>query len=555
MRISFLGNPPARTQWFFAMMWSGLLMAAVPIRIARGTYWKIAGYAACYIVLTAVLRVVARWGARYRPAPCNGQPSRPRWMLPVAASAICAAVWACYGYMFYPGFISADFYVQWHEMAGHIPYSDWHPVFYGLLLRAVTLLWYSPAVVVLAQVLSLTILIGIAAAKLRFIGTPQRVIILMALFYAFFPLFGFYTVSLLKDIAYAILMFWLTLTLLEIVVTDGGALGRTGCVVSLTLSVLGVILVRHNGVIPAAGTMLVLLGVYRTRFRRLILIACLVGLSVILYRGPLLDRLDVVRQGKNGLKAQLPIQHIGAIIAEHGKLGREEEKFLSQILPIPFWQKTYDPRSIMPLISMRDEKGHHYFNEDFLNNEDNYNRFIAMWARLALRHPITILKFHLVGSELAWRISSNYRMWILSEELVETDLYLGRTKKSPPIEERVGPLAFALVRLIKNPSTGWLLHRGALYFLISFFFISLYLVRTRNFRIVVVATPVILQAGTVFAFPLAQNIRYMYPIVLAAPLLTALFFSCYPFRQNTVRGRTNTGQTSNPSPHSHLLTT
>jgi hypothetical protein len=213
------------------MIWSGLLMAAVPVRIAWGSYWEVAGYMGCFIVSTTILIGVAHWSALFRQAPRNRLPSLSLWKLFVYALTTCIAVWACYGYMFYPGLISADFHVQWHEMAGRIPYSDWHPVFYGLLVWAVTRLWYSPAAVILAQGLGFALLVGMAATKLERICSPWLVILLMVLFYALFPLFGFYTVSLWKDIVYAILLFWLTLIVLEIVITDGAALVRTGCVI------------------------------------------------------------------------------------------------------------------------------------------------------------------------------------------------------------------------------------------------------------------------------------------------------------------------------------
>ena len=369
-------------------------------------------------------------------------------------------------------------------------------------------------------------LVGMAAARLLRNGVPLWVIMLMVCFYAFFPLYGLYSVSLWKDIGYSIAFFWLNILMLDVVSSNGIILAQRSFHVSLFLALCCVAMMRHNGLVPAFGSLLVLLAAYyRTQWRSILIIIASLAATIILFKGPIFEMLKVNVSEKNVLKAHLPIQHIGALLNSDSNITPNDQVFLAEILPLSYWKEAYDPRSCMPLIFGKDKNGTPYLKGEFLKNDGNYKKFILLWAKIALQNPYPIIQYYLQSTELLWRIKTWYDPFVIADEdLMESHLFSGY-KPSQRLSERVGPGGGFLLALVNNHSTGWLLNRGAFYFWISLVFLSLSTLRTQKMVVGIIATPLLLQALTVAAFPLVQDTRFMFPIILISPLLTAFFFS------------------------------
>ena len=450
--------------------------------------------------------------------------------LPWASCFLCLLIWSFYLKIFYPGLISWDFYVQWHEMAGKIPFSDWHPVFHTLCMWVLTKIWFSPAIISISQIVFFALAVGMAVASLIKYKVPLAIVIVVALFFVFFPLHGFYSVSLWKDIGYSIAYLWATVLLMNIVASKGKFFDKKHNVILFFIALCCLANMRHNGILLSFGVLFVLLLFGDRSVRKISLITslCLLCFMVVL-KGPVFSYLDVNTRDKRVLKAHLPIQHIGQILHDNVELSKEETALLSQILPLDYWKKAYNARSCMPLIFGKNREGKHLLNGEFLKDEQNYKAFVKTWASLALRHPDSIIKYYMKSTELLWQVKVSYRIFVIADEdLTEQDLLNGY-KKSPYLRERVGSVGKKLINLIKYRENGWFLHRGALYFWLSLLSIIILLIRFRDTGVLIIATPFVFQSLSIALFPLSQNTRFVYPIILTAPIFAALLFS--PFFQ------------------------
>lgn len=510
---------------FIALFWAYAIPLAIPLKFSSNGLHRSLQYA-CLLLLVPLFILLARHVER-RTISIQSSPSEfsGRWLM-AGATLACGIVWTIYGVIFYPGIISWDFYAQWHEMSGNIPLSDWHPVFHTLLIRAVTRIWYSPAMVTLLQISTMSILVGMAAVRLLRNGVPSWTIMMMVLFYAFFPLNGFYAVSLWKDIGYSIAFLWLNVLVVDVVFSSGRVLAKRSFQVSIFLALCCVAMMRHNGLVPAFGSLLVLLAIYyRTQLKPILILMLSLAAFILLFKGPVFTMFKVDVTDKNILKAHLPIQHIGAVLHADGEITPDDRIFLSKIIPLPYWKEAYDPRSCMPLIFGKDQNGATYLKGEFLKKDENYHKFLVIWLKIALQNPYPIIQYYRRSTELLWRIHTWYNPFVIADEdLKESHLFTGY-KPSQRLSEHVGTGGRFLIRLVNNHATGWLLHRGAFYFWVSLFFLSFATLRANKTTVMIIATPMLLQALTVAAFPLVQDTRFMFPVILVSPLLIALFFS------------------------------
>ena len=148
------------------------------------------------------------------------------------------------------------------------------------------------------------------------------------------------------------------------------------------------------------------------------------------------------------------------------------------------------------------------------------------------------MKYYIKSTELLWRVKVPYNVFVIADEdLTEQDLFK-EYQQSPKLSERTGNIGKKLINLINNKKTGWFLHRGAIYFWLSLLSIIVSVLRFRDIRILIIAAPFLFQSFSVALFPLVQDTRFVYPIILTAPIFAALLFS--PFFMKPLTTISNT---------------
>ena len=78
---------------------------------------------------------------------------------------------------------------------------------------------------------------------------------------------------------------------------------------------------------------------------------------------------------------------------------------------------------------------------------------------------------------------------------------------------------------MKSRSMNWLTYRGGLYLWAMLFVCLWYCIRFRNARELLILVPVILQVATLLAFPLVQDARFTWPVVVIAPAVIAFLLA------------------------------
>jgi hypothetical protein len=206
----------------------------------------------------------------------------------------CYAVWPLYLLAFWPGSLSPDSMDQWREvLSGH--FTDWNPAFHTMTIWLVTRAWLSPAMAILSQIAALGAVAGWSLSVLERYGVPRCVLWLTCLVFALLPVNGLMAVTLWKDIAYSTALLALTTLLFHMVMSRGQWLDRPRSWLWLGLVIFLVAIYRHNGIVPAFATPLLLLFLYRRHWGK-ILSSAMVGLVLlVVVRGPVYEILDVRR--------------------------------------------------------------------------------------------------------------------------------------------------------------------------------------------------------------------------------------------------------------------
>lgn len=350
------------------------------------------------------------------------------------------ASWACICtvyllYFFlcaYPGNLSTDSLMQLKQIQSG-SYTNHHPYYHTLLIRLCYDLGMALFHEINAAVAVYSVFQCIAAGAVSAfcvmtvfqIGVPRWCTVLTALGYMLLPYHIVYSVTMWKDIPFALAVLLLVLTTFRIRKNMGNM--RTDRVLFF-IAAMGTCLWRSNGMFVFALFLLALAVRFFVRKERsssyrtcLILAAAALLLSLILKR-PVLQALDVPQPPlTEGLS--IPEQQIARVIVDGKEITEEEKKLISTAIDVSKVRQTYNMHISDPIKSLAYSCG---ANEALRRNGP---AFLKLYLSLGLRYPLEYLKAWADQTSGYWY--GGYHYWAMTLDVWENDLGIVRTTRSP----------------------------------------------------------------------------------------------------------------------------
>jgi hypothetical protein len=454
----------------------------------------------------------------YRPrtrvgAFLRGQAYWAKYALP------CLTIWLVYWLAFFPALMNVDSLAQWHQILGIWPMNDDHPAFHTLMMWLLTRLWFSPAVIALAQMVAMSGLIGWGLAGFARLGVPRVILWSVCGLFALSPVMGTMTITLLKDIPYGMSVLWLTLLILKIIVSHGEWLKSSRWnIVLLGVALVCVALFRHNGVLVSLGTIVIIGGVYRPYWKQ-ILIAFFIAASIYgVVRGPLYNVVGV-RRVTDYLLYQVPVHQVAAVVAAGTPLTSEERSILDKLFPIDKWGKAYVCSSIHSIYYAHD------FNYPLIDSDSEYKAaFRRVWLSLLLRNPLAVIRHQLCAGALVWLVPPLTYLYTVEREIPQNELGLSTQSQWPAMRR----LITKLLDWSERPEVIWLLWRPALYLYIILLLTAAVAYRMQEPRWLIFAVPAMLQSVSLLLVNVGQDFRYQFSIYLISLISLCLLWWIIP---------------------------
>ena len=411
-------------------------------------------------------------------------------------------VWGIYMFTFFPGMMSNDSIIQWSQVVSG-QFNDAHPVFHTLMIWLITRFWYSPAGVVIFQILTLSLTVAWGIRILDQEGIPTWSSWSLVAIFALSPLNGYMVTTLWKDVPYSTSLFLFSLMVLKIVLTNGSWLDKKMTWVWLGLVSLCVASFRHNGPPIPLLTLLILILVYRLKWKSLL--GALV-LFVVLYttiHGPVYS---ILRVNRNiGYKQLTFVHHIAAHIIEGGPLSPEEEAMAIKILPLDEWKYSCCKNVDVFLAQS-------YSDENFSRNVGTIQK---LFLTLALKEPNIELNHLICISSTVWEIPSRCGQ--------NTFLPINESTWISPVNKFF--TENSLLPSMRNILSGILIEfrtnldltvfiAPALYLYLGVYIIFILARRKRNFKLILFMVPSLIQSIVLSIASTSTEFRYQYGVYL-----------------------------------------
>lgn len=432
----------------------------------------------------------------------------------LCAFLIILLLWLPWHFVYYPGIVPWDSKGQIKQVLGLLSKSQRHPVLstalFGLFFRTGMTIKDMDLGFYLYTLFQTFVCAGVFALCLdgiRRMGFNTYYQAACLFFFSVYPVGGYMTVWIMKDILYAAAMtFFVLHTFGMVFLPREGTEKKT--YVLYFLSFLSVCLLRRNGVfiaVPTAVSVLFLSGTPRPVKKRMLLLSVL-GTAVFFTLNQAVFPALGYEKGLKKEALSVPFQQTARILKNYpNDLSYEEYETVQNVLNVRKSKKRYCP-----------------YKSDFvkatykLANDPRENEKLAAYLRTAakmfFRHPVTAVQATMANSFGYYAFTPFF--FIEQEEPVDFRFYTAYPEFTEPFrdfidmlssDEVVTPLLYTGER---PPVYVWCL-----------ILIGIYFITAGQYRFLILLLPSMLSTAICVASPINGLLRYMLPVIMSFPVV------------------------------------
>ena len=433
-------------------------------------------------------------------------------------AALLLLCWLPYYLAFYPGFLSVDSLDEIKLQLSLGEGSNHHPYIHQLMILpflklglSLGSLSFGVGCFTFVQMVFMACCFASSICFLREHGCRRWLLVCVFLFYAFFTVNPFYSITVWKDIPFAGVCLILMMRLIRDVertdTADTKVRRRTGFLLVLLLFLFCTL--RNNGWYAFLLSFPIFILINRRQWKRYLIIGVAAVLAVLAWQSVLYDILHI-RKSESGEALSVPLQQIARVVTMC-EYDSADESFtvLREVLPdLDTLPDLYNPISANPV------KHPDVFKAEVYNK--NPARYARAWLSIGLRYPRTYLDAFLLNNYGYW--TPDVSSWIVLDEVNDgSALGIDTSERIPGMR---GVLLQLHNRLSSQEPIAFLY---SLALLVWFLLVgcSLLLLKGRKSE----ASSALLLGGvwlTTLASPVFCEYRYLYSIVVCVPLYLGL---------------------------------
>ncbi len=389
-------------------------------------------------IITSVLPIVFLWPlfsfisylflhfiSRYSFPVEHNQIRWPTFILYLFPSIMVSSI---YLVAFYPGNMTVDSIVQWKQaqaiLAGNwSQVSDAHPAAHTALLALLMSLWHSPAALAAFNILCVSSIVAYGAYSLEKVGFSRKVVWIYIILLSASPPFGMIVITLWKDVLFSAGLAFLTIIIMNMVVTHGEYLRTFRGIFLLFIAMLMMLFFRHNGMydlVISVPLIVIIYGMTDSSPWKNILSSARIGFSSLVlhtiknstlvrffttFIAALFFYLIIVNNvytalnispAFEGVKYSIPLNIMAGVLKNGRNITPEQYNKAAKILPLSEWFSSYDPYLADPI---KDNKN--IDDDAYLKNK---REFFALLAELCLQNPREAITAYGKMISIIWRI-------------------------------------------------------------------------------------------------------------------------------------------------------
>ena len=451
----------------------------------------------------------------------------------------------------FPGSLTIDTALQYHQFVGIDPRTTPHPPFgtivYGLLIST-ALKSPNPNLYYFAFTLIKTLLfiaeLSYALSVMNRYKVPQWVGIFAFILFAVSPIYVGWTTAISKDSSYLLLCMLVGTMMLENL-ADGQLDRKPRRLILLAVSLILMMLIRHNGVLLAFSLLTVmcfsLLKTGKKRFFRFVAFGCAVMVGFFGIRTLIYETMGFEKRKQDDWMS-LMFQQTGRVVSLHDEeIPQEEKEILNKVFVYDEIKERYSPDGADKMRWNFPEDGRvngeiPALPENNGRSDEELKDYIKVWWEQFKRYPMDYLDAVLEMNGILFDLQQNWPVYIsLTNHVIEQDVYQDVYRDSFNDMNYYNPEQLAPLNGYQRALTEWYYHMhelplvGNLFsmgFCVELMITMLYLGWTSGRKRMLCVWIPSLMTGVMGLFCAIVYLRYLLPLVGSVPLWFAAWHLC-----------------------------
>ena len=426
--------------------------------------------------------------------------------------------WIPYFLNYFPGIISMDSMSQIMQSLSLKNLSNHHPilhtVFIGICMNIGKILGNYNIGVAIYSLIQMLVTSAIFSFTIYYMSKRNvdiKIRILTLLFYAFYPVNALYSITMWKDIPFAVAMLIFTMMMTEIAVNKEHFLKSKLKNVLLVISMILVILFRNNGLYVVILTIPFMFIFARQYYKKLIVITVVVIAFYGLWKGPIFTIFDI-DEGSVREALSIPLQQF-ARMSKNENLTDDERWRIYKYLPVDNLGELYYPTISDQVKNNFDDKA---FAEDKIG-------FIKLWVKLCLKYPKSAIESFLCNSYGYWYPETIN--WVVSREIYQSNLESEQAlelKTTPVIKIESLEKYNSILGRRDLPLNSMLYSIGFTFWVVII--MLMYSIYKKKYRLILIYIPIVILWLTCLASPVFCEFRYIYSMFICLPIMLGIHF-------------------------------
>ena len=466
----------------------------------------------CYVICLYLIIKVVKWSVKRAPLL---QFKKRKFFLS-AFFLVDIIVDFCWFLVFYPGVTMYDTYMIFQR---GMSIADQHPWLYCLfvdIIKKIVItvnMSYETAFVIMSliQIISSALVFMHCVYLLMREKINKVVFYLICFAYAFYPIFSFYTIYLVKDILFSLVVIEWVIWLYEFWKSEGMILYDRKSYLRVVFLILGMLL-RNNGIYMLIFTFLCMLLLESKLYKKTITVI-LVFFCVLIANNIVESMGDIKHIFRETVG--IPIQQLGAVVTYEGDINEGEYEIIDKIMPHDEIKEKYYPYCVDSI------KFSENFDWRYLN--EHKSEFLMLWAKLLIKNPQIFIEAYAKQTVGLWGIDRS--------EVDRPDSFTSGfgndfvEKYSIHVKNLLPENVQKKIEYILYNLTEFTFGEGQLFWI--FIFLSIVFVKLNGNKAFIVIAPIIGGFLTLMISTPGMTWRYTYYMALVIPLLIGLIF-CKP---------------------------
>lgn len=417
---------------------------------------------------------------------------------------------------YFPGIITPDSLTQVSQTVGISLLSNHHPLMHTFLINIfmqISEIFGNYNIgVALYSIFQMLALSGIFAYTVYYMSKkniPVVLRIITLIFYAIYPIHSLYSITMWKDIPFAICMLIFIILINELVTNKERFFESNKKLLLFAITMILVVLFRNNGIYVVILTAPFILIFAKKYYKQLLIVfACVILFYSVLWKGIIFSLLKV-EEGSIAEALSIPLQQIARVVRDKSdELTEKEKEQINKLWPAGNLAEIYNP-------TLSDDVKGSVNVEELTNNK---GEFIKLWLGLVIKHPLTCIESFLCNCYGYWYPEASN--WVVSRVIVEPQIEEQQSlnlHQSPIIQGNIVKAFDSYIDSRNIPILSMIFSVGFAMWLV--FVMIAYIIYKKQYKLLLIFTPILFLWLTNLASPVFCEFRYIYSLFTCLPIL------------------------------------